>query len=505
MTALGETKQLIDRFFYPDPSDLSLRSPTHPSKGCNGFVIERIVNRDFILSLSAIYAGFGVGPGASIGAAETDLFSKLATSDLSATDSSLHALYMQAVSSNPTWLCMEQLRANVMGCKIVPGSRLSFASKTAEISRTICTEPVLNMLFQKGIAAALEARLIEVFGIDLTAQPDCNREFARLGSLTGKFGTIDLSSASDTISRGLCDEVLPRRVVGLLNLARCSHTILPNGQSLELHMISSMGNAFTFPLQTLIFAALVNGCYRAYGINPVHTRGNSAHSMGNYAVFGDDIICHERVYSLLVRMLSAFGFTVNVHKSFNEGPFRESCGRDFHNGHDVRGVYLKRLRDVNDCYSAINRLIRWSAKHDVPLYSLVEYLRKQVRFNPIPFEEADDCGIKVPYSMLKRVVKHRETGAVMYRISKLSTRVVSLRPKKGTPKLKGWFANPSGELLAFIACSIRDGSVTLRTNERRANRRVRYSPRWDYIPPHYGESRGYASYWKQLAEWMLTD
>jgi len=479
-TVVGEVKSLIERFFYPGG------------------------DRDFILSQNAIISGFGVGPGSSIGADEANFYSKLANSTMTATDQALHTLYVDAISCNPTWRAMEVLRARKMGSKVVQSSRLSFVPKTTETSRTICTEPILNMIFQKGIGEAIERRLVQVFGIDLAVQPDRNSFMARLGSQNGKYGTIDLSSASDSISLALCEEILPSRVLNLLKLCRSPSTVFPNGKVEELHMISSMGNAFTFPLQTMIFAALVCSCYRLCDIRVKHPRGSLAYGVENYSVFGDDIIVDTRAYALVVRMLEVFGFSVNTDKSFNEGPFRESCGHDYFHGRDVRGVYLSHLRDVNDVYSAINRLVRWTARHGVMLTHLVTFLLKRCRFNPIPFDESDDGGVKVPRSMLTKpqYIKGGH-GSISYRVSVLSSRTVSLKRPDQVQGFAGWFHNPDGLLIALLAGSIREGSVVLRSNARRAYIRRRHSPRWDFVPVASGENPAFADRWKWSAELHL--
>jgi len=349
------------------------------------------------------------------------------------------------------------------------------------------------MLFQKGIAGVLERRMRQVLKIDLSTQPNINARLARVGSETGEFGTIDLSSASDSMSLSLVREFFPASVVRWLELTRCESTILPDGREIELHMISSMGNAFTFPLQTIFFSALVYGAYRALEIPFIRTR---EHSLGNFAVFGDDIIVHRKAYDLVVRMLQLSGFSVNVDKSFNTGLFRESCGHDYYDGYNVRGVYIKQLCDANDCYSAINRLNRWSARHGVALCSLVEYLSRKCRFLPVPYDEDDSSGIKVPEALLTRRVRSRDTQATAYRASVLVPRKVRVDPLKGVPKLPRWYENPDGLLLALLAGSIRDGFVGLRSNGRKAVIRKRYSSRWDYIPFAHAERHGYHEGWK---------
>lgn len=485
--AINEAKHFIEDFFYP-----------------NGV--------DPLLSLSNIFRGIAIGPGSSIGAAETDFYSKLAISKLSTTDPGLYVLYRDAISRDLTWHGMEQSRAARWGVEIVAGSRLSFVPKTTEISRTICTEPLLNMMFQKGIAFAIEAGLQRKLGIYLSSQPAKNAKLAQIGSETGKFGTIDLSSASDSMSLSLCKEMLPRSVYDLLMRVRSPSTTLPGGEKVDLHMIASMGNAFCFPLQTLLFSSVVVGCYRACGLPlvkpywpPYVVLGKpDRRTLGNFAVFGDDIIVDHRAYRLVTRVLSLLGFSVNNHKSFNEGPFRESCGSDFFMGQSVRGVYIESLRDANDCYSAINRLVRYASKHDIVLSSLVGYLASRVRFLPVPFEESDDSGIKVPLSMLERPTRNRETGAVKYRFIHLVDRRLDYRNGRPKGSHPSWFENPDGLLLAFLAGSIRTGFSVLRTQRRKAVHRKRFSPRWDYIPSAERESVRSADHWKRSVEAHLT-
>jgi len=352
------------------------------------------------------------------------------------------------------------------------------------------------MFYQKGVQGALELRLREVVGIDFTNQPDENSELARIGSLNGRFGTIDLKSASDSLSMSLMREILPSRAFSVLNSFRSPRTTLPSGETIDLHMISSMGNAYTFPLQTILFTAIVYAVYSVYGIHPVHFRGRQ-HGESNFAVFGDDIIVLKGCYDLTVRMLEVFGFRVNIDKSFNQGPFRESCGSDFSSGLNVRGVYIKHLRDANDYYSAINRLNRWSARHGVLLLNLVGYLQSMVRFLPIPADEDYSAGIKVPLFCLTKRKINLDTGGIMYRYSSLRSRRISLPPRKQADKrFLRWFENTDGLLLALLAGSIRNGSISLRSTERCANIRKRWSSRWDFIPFARGESRDYSENWK---------
>jgi len=160
-------------------------------------------------------------------------------------------------------------------------------------------------------------------GIDLTDQTIQQRR-AREGSLHGGFATIDLSSASDTIARQLVRFLLPSEWYSLLS-AGCSRSYTYKGEEHYLEHFSSMGNGFTFPLESAIFWCL----------------SQSVSSHGSVTVFGDDIICRTKDVESVIEILQTAGFSVNGKKSHFTGPFRESCGADYLRGIDIRPVYIK--------------------------------------------------------------------------------------------------------------------------------------------------------------------
>jgi len=478
--ALGEAKDFIYRFFYARDSE-----------------------GDQLLTLRNIGLGFGVGNGSNIGSKTPSFFSKVALGSMAATSSELYDLYVQANFFDPLWDRTEKSRFSRYGHKLAKSSRLSFVPKSSEISRTICTEPILNMLFQKGIADLLEKQLRRSLGIDFSKQPDKNRKLCRIGSETGRFGTIDLSSASDSMSVNLVREFFPANVVKWLMRTRCEKTELPTGELIDLHMVSSMGNAFTFPLQTLFFSALVFGAYKVHDVHLWTPKGNCT---GNFSVFGDDIIVERRCYNTVVRLLEICGFTVNKDKSFNEGLFRESCGHDYYNGYNVRGVYIKTLRHAGDCYSAINRLNRWSARHNIALPQTIRYLCQGCRFMPVPFDEDDSAGIKVPRIMLKRMVLSKYTGGIHYRFRCPVPYLVQIQ-KKASDNMRDaeiirrsipdWFENQDGLMLSLLHGSIRNGAIGLRSNvAQKTVIRSRYTSSWDYIFTGWDESPSFGEDWK---------
>jgi len=347
---------------------------------------------DVNFDLDFMRSSFNVGPGASLKVNSESFYTKLFESDLTATHPYLVALYRAAICHSEFWSAAERLRSQDFGVQIVEGNRLFFVPKTSEISRTCCTEPLLNMLFQKALGAFLEHRLKLHFGITLDKQPTYNRELARLGSIDGSFGTIDLVSASDSISWSLVQQIVPRNLLGFIRAFRCDSTVLPDGSEEVLKMVSTMGNGFTFPLQTIIFACAVRAVYQAKGL-PSHCPETQ------FGVFGDDIIVCREAYDSVVSLITRLGFEVNGGKSFNTGSFRESCGYDWYQGHFVRGVFVRSLETRSEVLSAINRLNRWSALADIPLPSVVSFLARlhKISHLKVPFSESDDAGVKVPF------------------------------------------------------------------------------------------------------------
>jgi len=113
---------------------------------------------------------------------------------------------------------------------------------------------------------------------------------------------------------------------------RSPTTITPRWE-VRLEILSSMGNGYTFPLQTMIFCCAIRAVRRYLCLG-----GYRAGS--TWSVFGDDIIVPTFMYGRVIRLLELIGCTPNVNKSFAEGPFRESCGKDYFLGIDIRPVYI---------------------------------------------------------------------------------------------------------------------------------------------------------------------
>jgi hypothetical protein len=324
--------------------------------------IRRVIGEE--PDLNAIFDECDFGPGASIGVHgdATNLARKLLSQEWTVTPTAL-PYALAALWRNPHYRDLFLPRKEGLVCYdrdafsesvkakacLVFYNKVAFVPKTAKTYRSIAVEPLLNGFVQKGIDQVLRAKLCS-YGLDLSQQAP-NQELARQGSIGGfnPYATIDLRSASDSLSTELVRDLLPRSWFELLSANRAPSYSL-NGEVKPYHKFVSMGNGFCFPLQTLIFSSIIMAC-RQLNAAP-----------GKFRVYGDDIICTQSVALHALEVLGACGFRSNPDKTFIHGPFRESCGEDWFGGKAVRPVYLdEELSELR----VFHVLHNGSLKHDL--------------------------------------------------------------------------------------------------------------------------------------------
>lgn len=259
------------------------------------------------------------------------------------------------IESDPAWF-RYLIRNEVLGpfsliddslFRVTPGEVCIVVDKDASTGRPISKQPTGNGFLQQGVGRLLRKKLKHL-GIDLDDQ-STNQGLASIGQYFA-LSTLDLKSASDSLSYELVYELLPVEWACYLDALRCPFTKV-KGHWIKLNKFSAMGNAYTFELESLIFWAL--------GSALAERDGGFQYTW----VYGDDIICAEEHANGLIDLLSFCGFTVNEEKSFITGRFRESCGKHYFDGKDVTPIYLK---DTDDSLPEIvrfaNRLVRWSIR-----------------------------------------------------------------------------------------------------------------------------------------------
>lgn len=225
--------------------------------------------------------------------------------------------------------------------QVVAGSRGTTVRKNAKTDRFIAIEPSGNVFVQLGYGALLRGCLRRA-GIDLNDQ-SLNQRLARLALDLG-LATVDLKAASDTICWELVWLLLPFRWAYALDSVR-SRSILVKDVWHDLQKFSSMGNGFTFELESLIFWALTQAICDVEKHN------------GRVSVYGDDIICPVTAYPTLVEVMDFCGFTVNTKKTHTHSLFRESCGEHYFKGFNVTPIYQKETLDTLEAYYRFHN--RW--------------------------------------------------------------------------------------------------------------------------------------------------
>lgn len=301
--------------------------------------------------------------------------------------------------------------------KFITGSQATSVEKTSEKRRMIAKEPTVNMYLQQGLMTVMYYRMKDV-GIDLSTLPDTHKELAFVSSITGSNATIDFSSASDCVSYELVRRIFPPAWFWALDIARSPFCTF-NGKEERLAMYSTMGNATTFPVETLVFWSLGTAIIQ---LSKSRSTIPDLTGWGSVSVFGDDCIVPTESASLFCNTMRDLGCVINDDKSFCHGPFRESCGGDYHTGIDVRpysiGSPVSNLVKTDLAawlYLMLNELVFTYKKLYGPLtyiydrqaykYLFSLFRRYRISLFLVPNYFPDDSGFKT-YGDLKRMIQH---------------------------------------------------------------------------------------------------
>jgi len=337
------------------------------------------------------YFGFGPGASSSLKRNRGDAYFKYGVVRPHTTKANALVSYV-AVKSEPRWwkhllghrdpvtfsnLPIEQQIEELF--EIVPGNRVTTVPKSAKTNRVIAVEPDLNMYIQKGIGGVIR-RCLKRVGVDLDDQ-GLNQRLAQVASSTGAYATIDLSSASDTICLKLVELLLPPDWFEAVKQSRSPVGTMPNGTLIRYQKVSSMGNGFTFELESLIFWAI---CSSAMSLLKPALR--------QMAVYGDDLIVPTDICHTVLWLLEYVGFMPNKKKTFVSGPFRESCGKHFFLGADVTPFYIRKdIVSSDRLIHAANSIRRWARlsygldyRLKICYLSIVNLLDRRLRRPTIP-------------------------------------------------------------------------------------------------------------------------
>jgi hypothetical protein len=243
-----------------------------------------------------------------------------------------------------------------------PPVKLTDVPKTRTTPRLIAIEPTCMQFVQQALSIPLREKLdshwLASYFVGFEHQWP-NQAMAQYGSEEGLLATLDLSEASDRVANWLVEEMFGHWPLFLEGIQACRSTTarLPSGVEIQLLKFASMGSALTFPIEAMVFTAVVlTGLLRVERRPP--SRGAIMRFRDSVRVYGDDIIVPADKAESVIDALELFGFKVNRRKSFWTGRFRESCGREYWSGYDVSIVRFRKglptsLQDVDEIVSTV--------------------------------------------------------------------------------------------------------------------------------------------------------
>lgn len=276
-----------------------------------------------------------------------------------------------------------------------PSSRMISVQKTLTKPRLIAAEPTEHMWCQQNIWHYLRTRVQESWIADFVRFNDQtrNQDLCKLASKDGTLATLDLSSASDRVSCHFVGQLF-RSNIGLLTALRSTRTryITQNLAHdvldvIELNKFSTMGNACTFPVESLGFLCVVLAAIvvrRGLSVDTDTLRALSR----EVAVFGDDLVVPEDSRELIVKGLEVLHFKVNTEKSYWSGNFRESCGVDSYWGVDISPVYWRSLT-TSEPESIVSAVEVANSFHKRGLWLTAEHIASTVTRVGLPVVSVD--------------------------------------------------------------------------------------------------------------------
>jgi len=307
--------------------------------------------------------------------------------------------------------------------QVIDSLKLMLVPKTYKSLRAIMPNTTIGSYMSYGLGEIMRKRLLRG-GYDIRSLQMRHRSLARLASTNDLLVTADLSSASDSISVALVNYLFPSDWVDILTKSRIEKVELPTHECIESQTFCTMGIGFTFPLQTLVFLALLKAI-QAISFNRLDRR--------TISVYGDDMIYSYRQHALVLFHFEKLGFVLNVDKTFAQGHFRESCGGDYYRGVDVRpfqpqngSATVGKLAYEAMLYKFINGLLaRWT-EHEIE--GTLDFLASEIvsvcgALRRVPSDYPDDSGVKCPtiksHEFLRRtrVTRLTHLGSGQFRFS----------------------------------------------------------------------------------------
>lgn len=274
----------------------------------------------------------------------------------------------------------------------IPTSRLKYVPKYASKPRGICIEENETQFLQQGVKNLLY-KLIESHSMTkgrVNFKSQCiNRDLALKSSKDMSLCTIDMSDASDRISRDLVFRLF--RDTPLLDMLDALSTrviTFPHevraGEML-VQKFAPMGSAICFPIMAIVHFSLCKA------IVATSKMENARKASKRIYVYGDDILLPSKFTELIFTELPKFGMVINSDKSYYKSSFRESCGIHAYKGIDITPVYnnytLNANHEPNDSTRLLSSLAKEYTYFQKGMHTTAAVVRRHITslYGQLPF------------------------------------------------------------------------------------------------------------------------
>jgi len=308
-------------------------------------------------------------------------------------------------------------------------ARVILVPKDSRGPRLISCEPVDFQWIQQGLGRAIvqhvEQSYLTKYNVFFTDQ-ETNRRGALLGSMTGRYATLDLNEASDRVSLSLVRLLFPPRIFEYLENCRSLCTQLPDGRILKLKKFAPMGSALCFPILALTTWAILTS-----GVDDTDTSDG-------IVVYGDDVIVPTAYAAKAIELLESFGLKVNRDKSCTSGFFRESCGMDAFKGIPVTPVRIRTVWSSSRTPESYSSWIEYSRSfYKRKLFQTYDYIVSALvrLYGPIP---GDDLHLECPSLPETPVYQEKLRQRSSKKLQKLQYRVLDVTSPKVKQEIDGW-------------------------------------------------------------------
>jgi hypothetical protein len=251
--------------------------------------------------------------------------------------------------SHPWDVVTGSLRFKALKRESAPSSRFKFVPKTYGKPRGICIEELETQFLQQAVKNAMYDRIQNhpiTKGFVNFDDQSINGCLAKDASGSGRYATLDMSSASDRVSRTLvrylfhdCPEMREALMALSTRTINLVKGLIDFPTEMPCEKFAPMGSAVCFPVMALVHFVLIKAILSLADLPRDLTR--------EVYVYGDDIIVRTECVQAIYDYLPLFGMKFNAEKSYRSSWFRESCGVHAYKGVVITPAYFKYVPEMN--------------------------------------------------------------------------------------------------------------------------------------------------------------